>query len=74
MCWFGNNSQAAMGGLRLPNAPTRESTEARRRVMEQQQVNEQTRGRRATILTSPLGDPGFGKQVNRTVLTGMNPV
>lgn len=70
MCFFGGN-QTAMAGLRLPSAPSRESEEARRRVRQQQQANETQRGRRATILTSPLGDPGFGQQVNRTVLTGM---
>jgi hypothetical protein len=53
--------------------PSSNNDEARRRAAQQAAQNQQQQGRRATILTSPLGDPNFGKSVSRTVLTGLNP-
>jgi hypothetical protein len=59
---------------RVPAAqevPSANSEEARRRRAQQQALNEQQQGRAATILTTPLGDPNFGRNVNRTVLVGV---
>lgn len=50
-----------------PRPPTRTSTETQGRVSEA--TNFATGG--TTVLTTPLGDPNFGKSINRTVLTGM---
>ena len=50
--------------------PSVNSEDARRRRAQQSLLNDQQRGRAATILTSPLGDPNYGQSVNRTVLVG----
>lgn len=50
-----------------PRAPFRSSSETQARVGEA--TNFATGG--TTVLTTPLGDPNFGKSINRTVLTGM---
>lgn len=55
-----------------PQTPSEDSEAARRRRAEQMAMNEQQQGRAATILTTPLGDPNFGRNVNRTVLAGFN--
>lgn len=51
--------------------PTVNNEEARRRRAQQMALNQQQRGRAATVLTSPLGDPSFGQSVNRTTLVGI---
>lgn len=51
--------------------PSVNSEEARRRRAQQTAANEQQSGRASTVLTSPLGDPNFGQNINRTVLVGV---
>lgn len=51
-----------------PPIPSADNDEARRRRAAQQAQNQAQRGRAATIITSPLGDPGFGQNVRRTSL------
>ncbi|HWU19374.1 MAG TPA: hypothetical protein VN155_16960 [Devosia sp.] len=51
--------------------PSVNNEEARRRRAQQTAANEQQSGRAATVLTSPLGDPNFGQNINRTVLVGV---
>jgi hypothetical protein len=51
--------------------PSVNSEDARRRRAQQTAVNDQQQGRAATVLTSPLGDPNFGRNINRTTLVGV---
>lgn len=53
-----------------PLPPTRVAPAVERRV--EQATGRDAPSRQAqTVLTSPLGDPNFGRSVMRTVLTGM---
>lgn len=59
---------------KMPEAvaqPSAQSEDARRRRAQQAAANSQQRGRAATVLTSPLGDPTYGQSVNRTTLVGV---
>jgi hypothetical protein len=51
-----------------PRPPSRSSASVDRRVQDIMQPQQQPM---ATVLTSPLGDPNFGQNINRTVLTGV---
>jgi len=51
--------------------PSVNNEDSRRRRAQQTALNDQQRGRAATVLTSPLGDPNFGQSLNRTVLVGV---
>lgn len=53
---------------RLPQLPQRNSEATERRVTEATQPDTNVA---ETVLTSPLGDPGFGKKVSRTILSGI---
>lgn len=53
-----------------PPVPSAQADAAKARRQQQQQINAQSQGRAATILTTPLGDPNFGKNINRTVIGG----
>jgi hypothetical protein len=53
---------------RAPLPPSQSSAAVARRV---QDVTRPNKPPMATILTSPLGDPNFGRNINRTVLTGV---
>ena len=53
-----------------PPVPSAESEEARTRRANQMVQAEQQRGRAATILNTPLGDPGYGQNVRRTQIGG----
>jgi hypothetical protein len=60
----------AAPAARIPTAPmppARTSAAVDRRV---QEVLRPQREPMPTVLTSPLGDPRFGRNINRTVLTG----
>ncbi len=65
MC-FPSAAPAAIPAAPLP--PARSSAAVERRVQEVMRPNKEPM---ATVLTSPLGDPRFGKNINRTVLTGV---
>jgi hypothetical protein len=64
MC-FSTPRQAA-----TPPVPSKNAEEASARRAEVAMQARQARGREATIITSPLGDPGFGQDVRRTRLAG----
>lgn len=55
---------------KAPPVPSAQSDDAKARRQEQDQINQQQQGRAATILTTPLGDPNFGKNLKRTVVSG----
>jgi hypothetical protein len=67
MCFFSQPTQAP-ATVRTPSV---NSEDARRRRAQQMAANEQQRGRAATVLTTPLGDPNFGRSINRTTLVGV---
>lgn len=50
--------------------PSAQADAAKARRQEQDQLNQQQQGRAATILTTPLGDPNFGQNINRTMISG----
>lgn len=68
MCFFSQPTAAAPAVAKSPSA---NSEDARRRRAQQTALNDQQRGRAATVLTTPLGDPNFGRAVNRTTLVGV---
>jgi hypothetical protein len=51
-----------------PLPPSRTSATVERRVQDFMRPYKEPM---PTVLTSPLGDPRFGKNINRTVLTGI---
>ncbi len=51
-----------------PLPPARTSAAVDRRVQDFMRPQKEPM---PTVLTSPLGDPKFGRNINRTVLTGM---
>lgn len=53
-----------------PPVPSKNAEAAQARRAELVRQAEQAQGRSATIITSPLGDPGFGENIRRTRLTG----
>ena len=53
-----------------PPVPDANAEEARARRANERIAAEQQRGRAATILNTPLGDPNYGRQINRTQLSG----
>lgn len=53
-----------------PPVPNADAEEARARRANELAAQESQRGRAATIITSPLGDPSYGKNVNRVQLAG----
>jgi len=53
-----------------PPVPSKSAEDAQRRREAEAQIAKQQQGRAATIITSPLGDPNFGKSVRRTQITG----
>lgn len=55
---------------KIPPAPNRNSDTARAARARAEVEARLRRGRRATILTSALGAPGFGGSLNRTTLGG----
>lgn len=67
MCFF-SQPQAAQTVTKTPSV---NNEDARRRRAQQAALNDQQRGRAATVLTSPLGDPNFGRAINRTTLVGV---
>jgi hypothetical protein len=54
----------------LPEAPGRDTEAARAARARAEAEARRRRGRGATILTSALGDPGFGGNIARTTLGG----
>lgn len=69
MCFFQQPQQQTM--QQVAAVPSVNSEDAKRRRQQQTVLNERQRGRAASVLTSPLGDPSFGQSVNRTVLVGV---
>jgi len=53
-----------------PPVPSKEADAAKARVAAEQQAAQQSQGRQATILTSPLGVPGNAQNRKRTTITG----
>lgn len=53
-----------------PPVPDANAEEARTRRANERIAAEQQRGRAATILNTPLGDPNYGEDVRRTQLGG----
>lgn len=53
-----------------PPVPNKNAEDAQRRRIAEQQMNEAQQGRAATIITSPLGDPNFGKNIQRSTISG----
>lgn len=53
-----------------PAVPSRNSEAAQARVAAEQDAARQQQGRAATIVTTPLGDPEFGRNVRRTQIGG----
>lgn len=53
-----------------PPVPSKESDAAKARVAAEQQAINQSQGRQATILTSPLGVPGEATNRRRTQISG----
>lgn len=53
-----------------PPVPDADAEAARSRRAAEVEANRAQRGRAATIVTSPLGDPGFGDNIRRTMLGG----
>lgn len=56
---------------KAPPVPNKNAEDAQRRRAAEAQAAESAKGRQATIITSPLGDPGFGENVKRTRLGGV---
>lgn len=56
-----------MPNFNLLRPPSADSQQTNRRVQEATKIDPNT----ASVLTSPMGDPNFGKQINRTILTGV---
>lgn len=54
-----------------PPVPDANAQEARARRANEMIAAEQQRGRAATILNTPLGDPNYGEDVRRTRLGGI---
>lgn len=55
---------------KAPPVPSAEAEDAKRRRANETLQQEAQQGRQATIITSPLGDPNFGKNINKTQLGG----
>lgn len=53
-----------------PPVPSAQADEAKARIAAEQQTAQQTQGRQATILTSPLGAPTSDINRRRTTLSG----
>lgn len=53
-----------------PPVPSKSAEDAQRRRAAEAEISRQQQGRAATIITSPLGDPNFGRDVRRTQLMG----
>lgn len=53
-----------------PPVPSKESEAAKARVAAERQAIDQSQGRQATILTSPLGVPGDVSNRRRTQISG----
>jgi hypothetical protein len=53
-----------------PPVPSKTAEDAQRRRAAEAEASRQAQGRAATIITSPLGDPDFGKNVRRTTVGG----
>jgi hypothetical protein len=53
-----------------PPVPSRASEEAKSRRANEMMTNAASQGRAATVITTPLGDPNFGKNVQRTTIGG----
>lgn len=63
----------AMKQQKVPDAPpvpSKESEAAKARVAAERQAIDQSQGRQATILTSPLGVPGDNANRKRAQLAG----
>lgn len=54
-----------------PPVPSKNDEDAKRRRDAEAATSRQQQGRAATIITSPLGDPGFGENVKRTTISGL---
>lgn len=54
-----------------PPVPDANAEEAKTRRANEMIAAEQQRGRAATILNTPLGDPNYGEDVRRTRLGGI---
>ena len=55
---------------KAPPVPSKNAEDAQRRRANVAAQAEQAQGRAATIITSPLGDVGYGENVRRTSLAG----
>lgn len=53
-----------------PPVPSKTAEDAQRRQLAEAEASRQQQGRAATIITSPLGDPNFGKNISRTTIQG----
>jgi len=53
-----------------PPVPSADSEEARARRAKEVDAARRQRGRAATILNTPLGDPSYGQSIRRTQLGG----
>ncbi len=67
MC-FGGRSKSQPAPQQ--EAPKRDDEEIQRRRQEEEEVNRRRLGRRANILTTGLGDAGFGTNTRRARLLG----
>lgn len=54
-----------------PPVPDANAQEAKTRRANEMIAAEQQRGRAATVLNTPLGDPNYGEDVRRTRLGGI---
>lgn len=53
-----------------PPVPSKSAEDAQRRLLAESEQSRRQQGRAATIITSPLGDPNYGKNVQKTKLGG----
>lgn len=56
---------------KAPPVPDANAEEARARRAQEMEAAKQQRGRAATILNSPLGDPNYGSNIRKTRLGGI---
>lgn len=55
---------------KAPPVPSAMAEDAKRRREMEMAASRQAQGRAATVVSSPLGDPNYGKNVTRVTLGG----